>query len=260
MKNRQKVLSYLITLMALLLLTSCSSLNTLRVEVPYAGERTVRAQRLDLEELKKRTDLDSRPDHYYAVAVEDRTLTVSYFEGSDTCQLNLNNGYFLGMGMHMDGWVRHFPYFSTMPEAGESTLVLSEGATACLPYDAETGLIFTDKSGGFIMHENGIPKGTYGAVYVANSDGTVEPLAETPWPASACVLDEDGKTVWFVAGHQIYCIDENREVTEALSDTRLYYLGACSLAVLDGKLYIGALGGVAVYDTQTQDLAWFPME
>lgn len=256
MKNRQKVLSYLITLMALLLLTSCAPRATQKISVPYAGECTVRSQVMTLEDVKNRTT----SDHYYAITVEEGTITASYFETSNTCRLNLNNGYFLGIATHMDGWVRHFPYYSTMPEASESTLVLSEGATACLAYDATTGLLFTDTSGGTVLHENGIPKNNYGAVYLANSDGTVERLAETPWPASACALDEDGRTAWFVAGHQIYRIDENREVTEVMSDTRLFYLGACSLSVLDGKLYVGALGGFAVCDTQNGDLTWFPLE
>ena len=256
MKNRQKVRSYLSFLLALLLLTSCAPRATQKITVPYAGECTVRSQSVTLEDVKNRTT----PEHYYAITIEEGDITASYFEASDTCILTLNNGYFLGVGMHMDGWVRHFPYYSTMPEAGESTLVLSEGATVCLAYDATAGLLFTDTSGGVALHENGIPKNNYGAVYLANSDGTVERLAETPWPASACALDEDGKTAWFVAGHQIYRIDENREVTEVMSDTLLFYLGACSLAVLDGKLYIGVLGGFAVYDTQTKDLIWFPLE
>lgn len=256
MKNRQKVRVYLIVFLALLLLTSCAPRATQKIFVPYAGECTIRSRAMTLEDVKNRTT----PDHYYAITVEEGDITASYFEASDTCILTLNNGYFLGVGMHMDGWVRHFPYYSTMPEAGETTLVLSEGATACLAYDAATGLLFTDMSGGVVLHENGIPQNNYGAVYLANSDGTVERLAETPWPASACALDEDGKTAWFVAGHQIYRIDENRKVTEVMSDARLYYLGACSLAVLDGKLYIGALGGFAVYDTQTKNPTWFPLE
>ena len=260
MTNRQKVASCIIISLILLSLTSCTSQNTLCVNVPFVGERTVHAQKFDLEELKARANTDTVSNHYYAVTIENQNVAVSYFDASDTCRLDLNNGYFLGMAMHMDGWVRHFPYFSTMPEAGESTLVLNEGATACLKYDNNTGLIFTDKSGGLVMHENGIPQENYGAVYVANSNGTVELLVETPWPASACVMGEDGDTVWFVAGHQIYRIDEDKEVTEVLNDVCLYYLGSCSLNELNGQLYIGALGGFAVYDTQTNDLTWFPLE
>ena len=241
---------------------ACDSEQGLTVLMPYEGEKRIVGEELPSDEVAYWGYLDypRRPQESYCVSFDGQgRLLVSVADDASVAQvLQLNNGYFLGVAMHDDAWVKHYPYYSTHEESGEVTLVLDRACYGFLKYDNDSGLLFAGET--FLVIEDSEVVQDGGAVYLAGSDGTVELISTLPMPAEAFAFGEDGETVYFVAGGTVYRLSRDLTLTELVHNDALGKMYPCSVIERDGLLYIGTGGGFVVCDMTTKTLTWYPVE
>ena len=242
----------------LLTFSACNSEQGVTVWMPYEGEKTVAGEALPADEVAYWSYLDypRRPKACYEVSFDEQgRALVSVADDASTAEvLLLNGGYFLGVAMYDEGWVRYCPH----GEHGAGTLVLERACHGSLKYDLDSGLLFVGET--FFVLNGSEPVQDGGAICLARSDGTLEQVASLPMPAEAYGFGEDGETVYLVASGTVYRLSRDLMLDPLVHNDALGGMFACSVAERDGHLYIGTAGGFVVYDMTEKDLLWYPVE
>ena len=256
-----KFLKFLLLLCSILLLvSSCSHVEKLEIfSNDYEGLSSLTAGTLNEDTVK----FWSSPDVPYDVrngyvSITKEGVTLSRDDNSySSSVMQMNNGYFLGVNLGMDGWVRYFPYFSTYPEAGESKLVAPEPCCFFIQADRWNGYVCT-----LAVDEEVNPIGKiYQLKYLEDGEQwDWKWIATVQGSPLAFFSEEQSSCIYIVTDENISVMSNEHTVSVLTESDLLKKIRANSIVVMNQTVYCGSPMGVYRYNLQNQLETWFPID
>lgn len=260
---------FLLSLLLLLpVLTSCHAIQSVPVSSrDYPNLTHLEAAEFDAEELFRVWSSVDNPyeDYRCSVSVENGKLVIRNAPPKPaTTLVQFDCGYFLGVNIgEFDGWVRYYPYFSNLPEAGESRLVVDEACCGMVAIDRVSGILLTDCSGGIVFGTPSYDLGSIYWLYLNRSDLTWswEKIAGTKGLPRAICPAENGSGWYIVTTGELLHLSADLSLTKLTDSQMLDTIWALdSIVEWNGKLWCGSPMGVYCFDPQTQSETWYPMD
>lgn len=244
---------------------SCAPVDHVRVlSADYPKLRYLEPGEFD-EALSWKWYSDENPYNSYVckVGIQDGMLTVN--NGEDFPKTHIQGfhcGYFLGVDYgESDGWVRYYPYYSTLPEAGDSQMVVEENCRGIIGLDLETGLLLTEQHHGFWVNR----AEEIGSIFLLQLDCATwkwswKKIAKTHGAPRVICEAGDGNGWYIATDYELVFLSQDFNVSTLISESLISKIGANSIVNLNGKIWCGSPIGVYCFDLQTQDETWYPMD
>ena len=203
-------------------------------------------------------NLPENPYHAYRchISVSEEGLLISNQSGrQETYLTQFDNGYFIGVDLgEFDGWVRYVPYFSTLPEAGDSVLVSDENCRGILAKDRRNGYLLT-----------GDALAMTGSIYLlqcsdAGDQWTWKLLAALEELPLACTYEKEQELLYVVTSGSILSVSADQQVSTLVRSGMFNEIGANSVVFYEDSFWCGSPMGVYRYCVQTGEEIWYPMD
>lgn len=188
-------------------------------------------------------------DYVASVSVVNGRLCVSNQAESRKSYLQcFDNGYFMGVDIgEFDGWVKYYPYFSLLPEAGSEKLVSNQNCRGIIARDHTNGYILTVRSLYAMNYENENRRWEWRLIQSFDSG------------VRTYLYLEDRDILFIVTAGSIVSVSADFQVATIAESEILKWMETNSIVFYDGSLWCGASTGVYRYCFETDEEQWYPV-
>lgn len=206
--------------------------------------------------------LPENPYREYAcsVSVSNGMLLISNdSQERKTYLTQFDNGYFVGVDLgEFDGWVKYYPYYSTLPEAGEPKQVSDQNCRGIITKDRRNGYLLTGDTGG----TSGVYQGSIYTLHYSEEEARwewdlLETLDELPLAYS---YDRERDMLYVATSGSVISVSGDNTVTVMVSSDLLKSIGANSVVFWEGSVWCGSPMGVYQYNIGEKKETWYPMD